>query len=80
MIQFTTIQSAMRSFPTVVFFEDGEFVAQALGVSVASSGDSREQALDNLREAIELYYDGTTPAQEPRDVSRVSLEAVTVDV
>lgn len=37
--------------------EDGGFVAQCLEVDVASQGDSLEEALANLREALELYFE-----------------------
>ena len=32
-------------------------VAQCLEVDVVSQGNSEEQALDNLREALELYFE-----------------------
>ena len=42
---------------------DGEwYVAQALEVDVASQGKTEQEALDNLREALELYF--TPPAPE----------------
>ena len=40
------------------------FVAQCLEVDVASQGDSESEALDNLREALELYFG--TPQPTPR--------------
>ena len=40
-----------------VFEEDGAFVARCLDVEVASEGDTKEGAIDNLREALELYFD-----------------------
>ena len=46
-----------RSLNYVVFEEDGAFVARCLDVEVASEGDSREEAVLNLREALELYFE-----------------------
>jgi predicted RNase H-like HicB family nuclease len=40
----------------IVWREDKHFVAQCLNVDVSSFGDSKEEAFDNLREAIELYF------------------------
>lgn len=37
--------------------EEGGFVAQCLEVDVASEGATIEEALANLREALELYFE-----------------------
>jgi predicted RNase H-like HicB family nuclease len=49
-----------RAFTASVWLEDDWFVAQCLEVDVASQGESEEQALAGLREALELHH------QEPR--------------
>jgi len=49
------------AFTAVVTQEDDLFVAQCLEVDVASQGATEEEALANLREALELYF------EEPRD-------------
>ncbi len=46
-----------RSFENVVWKEGEHFVAQCLNVDVSSFGDTKENALTNLKEALELYYD-----------------------
>lgn len=38
--------------------ESGGYVSQCLEVDVASQGDTIEEAIANLREALELYFDG----------------------
>ncbi|MCB9677482.1 MAG: type II toxin-antitoxin system HicB family antitoxin [Alphaproteobacteria bacterium] len=46
--------------------EVGGFVAQCVGIDVASQGESVEEALANLREALELYFEVTgAPATTP---------------
>jgi predicted RNase H-like HicB family nuclease len=40
--------------------EDGGFVARCLNPEVASDGATPEEALANLREALELYFDEPT--------------------
>ncbi len=42
---------------TVVYQEDKYWVAQCLNVDVSSFGKSEDEALDNLREALELYFE-----------------------
>jgi predicted RNase H-like HicB family nuclease len=46
-----------RKLSYVVFQEDGAFVARCLDVEVASDGTSEQEAVDNLREALELYFE-----------------------
>jgi predicted RNase H-like HicB family nuclease len=58
----------------VVVRDDGWYVARCLEVEVASQGESVEAALDNLREALELYFEdapvveGSHPIVAPIDV------------
>lgn len=54
--------------------EDGGYVARALEVEVASQGDSIEEALDNLREALELYFeDEDVPETHPALVAPIDV-------
>lgn len=46
-----------RTFTASVWQEDEWYVAQALEVDVASQGKSADEALANLQEAIELYFE-----------------------
>jgi predicted RNase H-like HicB family nuclease len=41
----------------VVYREDEFYVAQCLNVNVSSFDDSEEDALANLKEALELYFE-----------------------
>jgi predicted RNase H-like HicB family nuclease len=45
----------------VVQKEDNWYVAKCLENSVASQGKTIEESIDNLREALELFYEDTTP-------------------
>jgi predicted RNase H-like HicB family nuclease len=49
-----------RTFTATVWQEDEWFVAQCLQIDVASQGRTEEEALENLREALELHF------EEPR--------------
>jgi predicted RNase H-like HicB family nuclease len=46
-----------RTFTASVTKEDEWYVAQCLEVDVASQGESPDEAIANLREAIELHFD-----------------------
>jgi len=47
----------MIDVQTVVFREGEHVVAQCLDVDVSSFGDTESDALANLREALELYFE-----------------------
>ncbi len=46
-----------RKLKYVVFEEDGAFVARCLDVEVASEGDTGQETMANLQEALELYFE-----------------------
>lgn len=52
---------------TAAVLEDGDwYVARCLEVEVASQGATIDEALENLREALELYFeDDEVPASFP---------------
>jgi predicted RNase H-like HicB family nuclease len=47
-----------RITENVVWKEGKYFVAQCLNIDISSFGDTREEALTNLDEAINLYLEG----------------------
>ncbi|HZC18110.1 MAG TPA: type II toxin-antitoxin system HicB family antitoxin [Rubrobacteraceae bacterium] len=55
-----------QRFSASVWREGGWYVAQCLEVDVASQGESEEEALEDLREAIELYFEPPGPTAAPR--------------
>ena len=46
-----------QTFSASVWREEGVYVAQCLEVDVASQGTTEEEALENLREALELHFE-----------------------
>jgi predicted RNase H-like HicB family nuclease len=47
------------SLKNIVWQEGKYFVAQCLNVEVSSFGESKAEALANLTEAVELYFEDT---------------------
>ena len=45
----------------VVWKESKYYVAQCLNVDVSSFGKTRKEALDNIEEALELYFEDVKP-------------------
>lgn len=49
-----------------IVWKEGEFfVAKCLNVEVSSFGDTREEALFNLNEALELYFEDEESPELP---------------
>ena len=46
--------------------EENQWIAQCLEFDVASQGMSEQEALENLREALELYFEEPRPTVMPR--------------
>jgi len=44
---------------TIVWKEGKHWVAQCLNVDVSSFGSTQKSALSNIKEAMELYFEGT---------------------
>ena len=44
---------------TIVWKEGKHWVAQCLNVDISSFGSSQKSALRNIKEALELYFEGT---------------------
>lgn len=65
-----------RKFNAVVWKEGKWFVAQCLEVDVASQGHTEEEALANLREALELYFEEPHPTVKSK-VAKVTNPRVT---
>jgi predicted RNase H-like HicB family nuclease len=55
-----------RSFAASVWREGDWYVSQCLELDVASQGETEEEALSNLREAIELYYEPPCATRPPK--------------
>jgi predicted RNase H-like HicB family nuclease len=50
-------RSAMKNIKYVVYKEDKYFVSQYLNVDVSSFGESIDEAISSLKEAVSLYFE-----------------------
>ena len=67
----------MKQVFTASVWKEGQwFVAQALETDVASQGESVDEALANLREALELHFESPLPSSPP-DLRRIEVEVAT---
>ena len=51
-----------QTFTASIWREDNWFIAQCLEVDIDSQGECEEEALVNLREAAELYFEPPQPS------------------
>jgi len=47
----------MKQFKYVMYQEGKHYVSQCLNVDVSSFGETSDEAVSNLKEAVELYLD-----------------------
>jgi predicted RNase H-like HicB family nuclease len=55
-----------QTFSARVWREEDWYVAQCVEVDVASQGRTEKEALVNLREAVELFFEPPTATSPPR--------------
>ena len=67
-------KSMKRKFTTSLLQEDNWFVAQCLEVDIASQGETEQEALANLGEALELHFG------DPRSTVAPQLRTVEVEI
>ena len=54
--------------------EENWFVATSVETGVASQGNSINEAMDNLREALELYFEDNAPIEINRQIFVTTME------
>ena len=47
----------MKKIQCIIYQEDDQFVAHCLNTGVASQGDTYDEAVKNIKEAVELYLE-----------------------
>jgi predicted RNase H-like HicB family nuclease len=55
-----------RPFAATVWREGDWFVSQCLELDIASQGETEEEALANLREALELHFEPPSATRLPK--------------
>lgn len=62
-------------YNVIIEKEEEWYVAKCIDNNIASQGKTIEEALKNLKEAIELYYEDEEPT-EPKNIFVTTLEVV----
>jgi predicted RNase H-like HicB family nuclease len=62
-----------RPFSATVWREGNWFVSQCLEIDIASQGETEDEALANLKEALELHFDAPQATRVP-EVRTIEVE------
>ena len=69
----------MKQFTATVQREGNLFVAQCVELDIASQGVSQSEAMENLKEAVELFLETASPSEiEQRLASGASVTSFAV--
>ncbi|MCX5772682.1 MAG: type II toxin-antitoxin system HicB family antitoxin [Candidatus Hydrogenedentes bacterium] len=52
-----------HKFSASIWKEDDGYVAQCIEIDIASQGDTEAEALANLREAVDLFFECAPPEE-----------------
>jgi len=63
----------ISGFKSVVWKEGKQYVAQCLNVDISSFGKTKKEALANLNEALELYFEDAKPREHITKVIKPEL-------
>ena len=55
-----------RPFAATVWREGNWYVSQCLEIDIASQGATEDEALENLREALDLYFEPPQATRPPK--------------
>ena len=55
-----------QTFTASISKEGALFIAQCLEIDIASQGESEDEALENLKEALGLYFEPPRPTVMPK--------------
>lgn len=70
------VQNIHESVSALVWKEDDLYVAKAVEVEVTSQGKTKVEALENLKEALELYFENEPKFNLHMPFDDLSLEKV----
>ena len=70
----------MKSLKYIVYKEEKYYVSQCLNVDVSSFGNTLQEAVDNLNEALKLYFDDKKAAQTFLNINETMMGETYINV
>jgi predicted RNase H-like HicB family nuclease len=74
----TKVNNLFRKISALSWKENDLYIAKAVEVEVASQGKTKIDALNNLKEALELYFEDNSTSNYSETYQDVSLEKLDV--
>ena len=72
------VKNIYQEISALTWKEDNLFVARAVGIEVTSQGKTKKEALSNLKEALELYFEDEPKLKVNPSLSNLSLEKISI--
>ncbi|MDP2692136.1 MAG: type II toxin-antitoxin system HicB family antitoxin [bacterium] len=72
------VKNIYHKLSALVWQEGGIYVAKGIEVEVASQGSTKKEALQNLQEALELYFENEPQLNISSSFHDISLEKVDI--
>lgn len=73
-----TVKNIYQEISALTWKEGDLFVAKAVGIEVASQGKTKKEALINLKEALELYFEDEPKLDINSSLNSLSLEKISI--
>ena len=73
-----TVKNIYQEISALTWKEDNLYVAKAIGIEVASQGKTKKDALSNLKEALELYFEDEPKLAVSSSLKNLSLEKISI--
>lgn len=72
------IKNIYKKFSALIWKEDNLYVAKCLEIEIASQGITKKEALGNLKEALELYFEDEPSFDILPSLDNISLERISI--
>ena len=72
------IKNVYQELSALVWKEEELYVAKAVEVEIASQGSTKKKALENLQEALELYFENEPQLDISSSFHDLSLEKINI--
>ena len=63
----------MKNLKYIVYKEGKYYVSQCLNVDVSSFGNTIDEAISNLKEALELYFEGNKSDKKYLEIEQIMI-------
>lgn len=70
----------MKSIKYILYKEDKYYVVQCINIELSTFGETIDEAMKSLDDALTLYFEGDKEVEEPVSIENVMLGEKTLNV